>query len=306
MTDSPVLTRPEPGLRCVLAPNPSPMTFHGTNTYIVGEGDVAVIDPGPALPSHRAALASALGKGERITHIFVTHSHLDHSPLARQIAQDTGAPIHAFGRHEDGRSPLMVRLAAEGLIGGGEGADMDFVPDVRLRDADVVEGRGWRIEALHTPGHTSNHMAFAWQDALFTGDHVMGWASSMVSPPDGDLTAFMASCDRLARRRDRIYYPGHGAPVASPADRIAWLMSHRRKREAEILAQLGATTMTVADLTRQIYKDIPTALLPAAGRTVLSHLIDLINRDLVRPDGPLTPSARFRTGKGSVNPSSEM
>ncbi|WP_068111291.1 MBL fold metallo-hydrolase [Tropicimonas marinistellae] len=293
MTAQPALTRLEPGLRCLRAPNPSPMTEHGTNTYVIGEGNVAVIDPGPALPAHYDALLAALSPGERITHIFVTHSHLDHSPLARPLSQATGAPVLAFGPHGAGRSDVMVRLAADGLAGGGEGADEDFAPEIELADGEVIDGNGWRLQALHTPGHTSNHLAFAWGDALFTGDHVMGWASSLVSPPDGDLSAFMASCGRLASRSDRIYYPGHGAPVDDPAARVAWLIAHRRGREAQILEQLGPHPQSVSELTATIYTDTPDSLRAAAERNVFAHLIDLAERNLAHPVGPLSSTTCF-------------
>ena len=282
----------EPGLRRVLAPNPSPMTERGTNTYLVGEGRVAVIDPGPADPGHLAAILAALAPGERVEQILVTHAHKDHSPLARPLAERTGAPVLAFGRHDAGRSPVMARLAAAGLE-GGEGIDADFAPDEVLADGAAVEGDGWRIEAVWTPGHLSNHLCFAWEGALFTGDHVMGWASSLVSPPDGDLTAFMASCARLADRSDRVYFPGHGAPVADPAARIAWLIGHRRAREAQILDELAAGPAAPAALTRAIYRDTPAPLLPAAERNVLAHLIDLTERGLAAPAGALTAASVF-------------
>lgn len=286
------LTRPEPGLRCVLAPNPSPMTFHGTNSYILGRGAVAVIDPGPNDPSHLEAILGSLEPGERVSHILVTHSHLDHSPLSRALSKITGAPILGFGTHEDGRSEVMARLAESGEIGGGEGIDHDFVPDRRLADGERVEGDGWNVEAIWTPGHISNHLCFAWNDALFTGDHVMGWASSLISPPDGDLTAFMDSCARLSQRKDRIYYPGHGAPVNLPSDRLEWLISHRRQREAQILEQLSRRPCSLSALTAAIYADTPRLLLPAAERNVMAHIIDLEQKKLVAtenfPNGLIT------------------
>lgn len=286
------LTRPEPGLRCVLAPNPSPMTFHGTNSYILGRGAVAVIDPGPNDPSHLEAILGSLESGERVSHILVTHSHLDHSPLSRALSKITGAPILGFGTHEDGRSEVMARLAESGEIGGGEGIDHDFVPDRRLADGERIEGDGWTVEAIWTPGHISNHLCFAWNDALFTGDHVMGWASSLISPPDGDLTAFMDSCARLSQRKDRIYYPGHGAPVNLPADRLEWLISHRRQREAQILEHLSRRPCSLSALTAAVYADTPHPLLPAAERNVLAHIIDLEQKKLVTaencPNGLIT------------------
>lgn len=289
-----VAQRLAPGLRVVLAPNPSAMTLHGTNSYLVGEGDVAVIDPGPDDPRHLAALLDALRPGERISHILVTHAHLDHSPLARRLAGRTGAPVMAFGPATAGRSAVMARLAAERMLEGGEGVDRGFAPAVALADGDVVEGAGWRLRALHTPGHFGNHLSFVWGDAVFAGDHVMGWASSLVSPPDGDMGAYMASLGRLSALGARRLYPGHGDPVADPAARIAELAAHRRDREAAILAALAVAPNDAASLARAIYTDTPAALMPAATRNVLAHLIDLAERRQVVTDGPLHTRSRFR------------
>ncbi|MDV7144376.1 MBL fold metallo-hydrolase [Tropicimonas sp. TH_r6] len=279
------VTRPEPGLRRVLAPNPSPMTYHGTNTYILGEGAVAVIDPGPALPRHLDAILSVLEPGERVSHILITHSHLDHSPLSRPLSEATGAPILGFGTHEDGRSDVMKQLAARREIGGGEGIDTAFQPDQKITDGATIEGDGWRLDALWTPGHIANHLCFAWGNAVFTGDHVMGWASSLISPPDGDLAAFMRSCDRLSKRSDRIYYPGHGDPVPDPGNRLSWLVAHRREREAQILTLLSEGPTTLRDLTAQIYTGTHAALLPAAERNMLAHIIDLSEKRIVSHTG---------------------
>ncbi|MDF0603454.1 MBL fold metallo-hydrolase [Psychromarinibacter sp. C21-152] len=284
---------PEPGLRRLLAPNPSPMTERGTNTYIVGEGRVAVIDPGPDRPEHLAAIRAALASGETVSHILVTHAHRDHSGLAPALAQATGAPVLAFGRAEDGRSELMQRLAAEGLSGGGEGLDRSLTPDRLLSDGDTVSGDGWTLTALWTPGHAAGHLCFAWGNVVFSGDTVMGWASTMVSPPDGDLTAFMASTERLAARGARVFYPGHGAAIPRPAERCAWLLTHRRDREAAILAALDGGGRTPAELTRAVYRDTPAALMPAAERNVLAHLIDLAQKNRVRAAPRLSGDARF-------------
>lgn len=281
-----------PGLRRILAPNPSPMTWRGTNTYIIGEGRVAVIDPGPALPAHFDAIIEAT-KGEVIEMILVTHSHIDHSPLARPLAEATGAPVLAYGDSLAGRSDVMTDLVARGMTGGGEGIDTAFQPDHRLKDGEVVDGPDWSLQTLWTPGHMGNHLCFAWNDALFTGDHVMGWASSLVSPPDGDLTQFMASCTRLAARQDRIYHAGHGAPITNPSQRINWLITHRLGRETQILAAMGESPATVPALTRAVYTDTPVALMPAAQRNVLAHLIDLLGRGLIKTGTPLSPDAEF-------------
>ena len=283
-----------PGLRRIVAPNPSPMTYRGTNTYLVGTGDLAVIDPGPPSDAHMAAILGALEPGQRISHVFVTHTHLDHSPLARPLAEATGAPVLAFGTAGAGRSAVMQELAGAGEIGGGEGIDEAFRPDVELEDVQVIEGDGWRFEVLHTPGHIGNHLCLAWGDICFTADHVMGWATSLVSPPDGDLTDFMASCDRLSARRWSAFHPGHGAPIEDPATRLDWLVSHRRARESAIIAELSRGAATAQDLARAIYTDTPPVLLGAARRNVLAHLVDLYGKSRVEPQGRLTADAAFR------------
>lgn len=290
----------EPGIRRLRAPNPSPLTADGTNTYLVGTGDVAVIDPGPWAgagagdDAHLAAILAALGPDERVSHIFVTHSHLDHSPLARPLADATGAQIHAFGPSSAGRSETMNHLAKTGDLGGGEGTDHDFDPDVLMADGDTVTGNDWRLTALWTPGHFGNHLAFATGDVVFSGDLVMGWATTLVSPPDGDLTEFMASCRRLAQRDDRAFYPGHGAPIDAPKARIDWLIVHRLEREAQILAALDQGLCTVARMTDHIYTEIGPHLIPAARRNVLAHLIDLISSGRVVATGTLGPETIFQ------------
>ncbi len=279
----------EPGIRRVLAPNPSPMTYRGTNTYLIGRGDVAVIDPGPAIPAHLEAILTALAPDERISHILVTHSHLDHSPLAADLSRRTGAPVLAFGDSAAGRRDDLALPD----LGGGEGVDHRFQPDILLADGAEIRGGDWALTALWTPGHMGNHLCFARQDHVFTGDHVMGWATSMVSPPDGDLSDFMASLNRLADRRDRVFYPAHGAPIAAPQARVQELISHRRRREGQILAALSDGPATPQMLTARIYTDVPPALLPAAERNVLAHLIDLTRHRITTPDGPLSAKTRF-------------
>lgn len=282
-----------PGLRRVLAPNPSPMTLHGTNTFLIGEGRVAVIDPGPAIAAHLQAILAALSPGETVGHILVTHSHLDHSPLARPLAERTGAPVLAFGDSTAGRSAAMTALAARGTVGGGEGVDHGFMPDERLAHGDEIAGDGWTLCALWTPGHFGNHLSFAWGDAIFCGDVVMGWSSSLVSPPDGDMADYMASLARLAAERARTLHPAHGAPVTDPARRIAELAAHRHHREGQILAALDAGPQTLAALTARIYTDTPPNLLPAAERNVLAHLVDLASRNLIHADPHPAPEAHF-------------
>ncbi|RVT86566.1 MBL fold metallo-hydrolase [Rhodobacteraceae bacterium CCMM004] len=282
------------GVRRVLAPNPSPMTLHGTNTYLVGTGgSVAVIDPGPDDPAHLDAVLAALD-GARVSHILVTHAHRDHAPLARPLSRATGAPVLAFGDARAGRSDRMIALAGAAALAGGEGVDADFAPDTTLADGSEVAGEGWTLTALWTPGHMGNHMCFALGETVFTGDHVMGWASSLVSPPDGDLTDFMESCARLARHSARRFLPGHGAPVEDPAQRLDWLVRHRRAREVQILDALAPAPATAAALTARIYTDIAAALLPAAERNVLAHLIDLEARSRVRATPHPSPAAIWR------------
>ena len=282
-----------PGVRRLLAPNPSPMTYRGTNTYLIGDRELAVIDPGPASADHLDAILAALEPGQSISHIIVTHTHVDHSPLAAPLAERTGAKIWAFGGPEAGRSAVMSDLAKAGLAGGGEGIDTAFRPDVTVTDGETIDGDGWALEVIHTPGHLGNHIALALGDSCFTADHVMGWASSLVSPPDGDLTDFMAACARLRARDWSVFHPGHGAPIDDPASRLDWLIEHRLMREAQILSALEAGPATARGLAERIYTETPPALLPAAERNVFAHLVDLYGKSRVNPDGKLSVSAMF-------------
>ncbi|SNR52684.1 MBL fold metallo-hydrolase [Puniceibacterium sediminis] len=286
------------GLRRLLAPNPSPMTFRGTNTYLLGTRGIAVIDPGPQDERHLDAILAALRPGQEISHIVVTHAHLDHSPLSRRLSEVTGAPVLAFGNALAGRSTIMQELAASGLVGGGEGVDAGFEPDIALPDGAVIEGDGWHLDVVHTPGHFGNHIALGWGDALFCGDLVMGWATSLVSPPDGDLSDFMASARRLQSGPWRQFHPGHGAPLIQPQERLAWLINHRLSREASILAELDSGPAGAADLARRIYTDTPAALIPAATRNVLAHLVDLTSKSVVTPVDALTADALFSRLRG--------
>lgn len=280
-------------LRCVRAPNPGPLTGTGTNTWIVGTGSVAVIDPGPDDPRHMARILGALGPQERVSHILVTHSHLDHSPLARPLAQATGAPVCAFGTSRAGRSTMMEALAADGSLGGGEGVDHSFRPDITLADGAQLDVGAETLRALWTPGHFGNHLCFLWRGDAFSGDHVMGWATTLVSPPDGDLTAFMSSLDRLEQAAPARLFPGHGEPVDPAIARIRALREHRRAREAAILQALSAGPRTISQITAAVYHDTPPELLRAARRNVLAHLIDLQTRAHIRASpGPL-PDATF-------------
>ncbi len=280
------------GFRRILAPNPSPMTYHGTNTYLVGTRDIAVIDPGPPEQSHLDAILGALTAEQRISHILVTHSHVDHSPLAMTLAQITDARVHGFGPSNAGRASVMKGLDA---LDGGEGVDETFLPDVTLKDGDVISGTNWDLVAIHTPGHMGNHLCFAWEkkNILLSGDMVMDWATSMVSPPDGHLTDFMTSLETLQARPEKTYYPGHGGPVEDPPARLSELLSHRKIRERQILNKLGRGAMTPGTLTAEIYTDVDPKLWPAAERNVLAHLIDLHTRGLVSSAGKISPTARF-------------
>lgn len=266
-----------PLVRRVLARNPSPFTFTGTGTYIVGRGGVAVIDPGPAEPAHIAAILEAT-RGETIAAILVTHTHLDHSPGAVPLKAACGAPVV-------GCAPLA--LADDGPRADA-GFDAGYAPDRVLADGEAVGGPGWTLRALATPGHTSNHLCFALEEegALFTGDHVMGWSTTVVAPPDGDMAAYMASLQKLLDRDDRRYYPTHGAPVEEPQRWVRHLIGHRRQREAQILAQLAEGPRTIPALVEAMYAAVDRRLWAAAGRSVLAHLLDLARRgEVVRGAG---------------------
>ena len=278
-----------PLLRRVVAPNPSPLTGPGTNTYLAGEDEVAAIDPGPDDPSHRAALRAALRPGERIAAILVTHAHLDHSAGAPALAAEWDAPIYGFGPPTAGRAPHMASL---GDIGGGEGLDAAFRPDRTLSDGESVTVGDATLTALHTPGHFAGHLAFAMGDEVLCGDLILGWATTLISPPDGDLGRFLDSCARLRALAPGRLLPGHGAPVDDPAARIDAVVSHRHARDAQIAAALSKAPGTAADLAARIY-DVPAALMPAAARNVLAHLIEMARTGRARPDGPLGEATTF-------------
>lgn len=270
-----VSERIAPLVRRVLARNPSPFTYTGTQTYLVGDGvDVAVIDPGPADPEHIEAILEAVGKA-RIAAICCTHTHRDHSPATVPLKALTGAPIV-------GCAPLT-------LDDDGPRADAAFDPDYRpdrvLADGETISGEGWTLEAVATPGHTSNHLCFALPEtgAMFTGDHVMGWSTSVVSPPDGDMTAYLASLQKLyEREQDAIYFPAHGPAVEKPRQLVRGMIGHRRQRERQILRQIEAGRETIAEMVPLMYKGVDERLWPAAGRSVLAHLLDLERRNLVK------------------------
>lgn len=291
----------QPGVRRVLANNPSPMTYWGTNTYIVGQGRVAIIDPGPADPQHLAAIQSALSPKEAVSAIFVTHSHLDHCGLARPLAKATGAPIIAFGNSAAGRSAIMNKLANTHPNHFRTGVDIDFSPDETLTDGETYATADWSLNAIWTPGHFGNHMCFSMNDILFSGDHVMGWATTMVAPPDGDLTAFMASLDKLNRHKHRIYYPGHGRAVTAPTERNRWITSHRLSRKAEITTLLNHHPATIPEIAKAIYPDISATLMPAAEGTVFAHLIELTQNSKVQAHPQLGWDAVFHLQNAAPN-----
>ncbi len=281
-------------MQLVVAPNPGPMTGAGTNTWLVGaQEDLAVIDPGPDDAAHLDAVLAAAG-GRRVAMIVVTHPHLDHSAGARRLARATGAEVLAFGPAHAGRSEAMARLAARGDLSGGEGVDTGFAPDRALADAAAVSGPGWRLTALHTPGHLSSHLSLVLEGAgaVFTGDTVMGWASTLISPPDGSVAQFQASMDRLAARPERLFLPGHGAPVRDGPRRAAALKAHRADRAARIEAALAAGPRTLPALLAEVYADTPAHLHGAAARNLLAHLVDLAEAGrLDLPPPPLSAGA---------------
>lgn len=268
----------EPLVARVLAANPSPFTYTGTQTYLVGTSDVAVIDPGPDLPEHLDALLAAIA-GRPVRAILCTHTHRDHSPASRPLAAATGAPII-------GCAPLA--LDDDGPRSDAA-FDRDYVPDQVLADGKRVSGTGWTLEAVATPGHTSNHLCFALREsgALFTGDHIMGWSTSVVAPPDGDMGAYMASLDKLLTRDDRVYYPAHGPEVTTPQRLARGMIGHRKQREGQILRLIDQQVGAIPDMVTRMYVGLDPRLTGAAGRSVLAHLIDLNNRGLVRAEGEL-------------------
>ena len=278
-----------PGIRRVLCGNPGPLTGPGTNSYLLGDAhEVAVVDPGPEDAAHRAALVAAAG-GARIAAILVTHAHLDHSAGAPALAGEVGAPVLAFGPATAGRDPALAGLP----VGGGEGLDAAFVPDRALAAGEMLEVGGLHVEALHTPGHFGGHLAFAVGPVCLSGDLVMGWSTTLISPPDGDLARFRESCARLSARGFARLLPGHGAPVEDPAARVAELLAHRAARDAQIVDALAAAPGTPADIAARIY-DVAPALMPAAARNVLAHLLAARSEGRAVCDGPPGPEAVFR------------
>lgn len=287
----------ENGIRRVLAPNASAMTHYGTNTYLIGESEVAVVDPGPENRQHLDAIIKAAGGEHRITHIIVTHAHVDHSEGVAYLAKRTGAPVYAYGPADRGQSDLMKRLTQEGMQRSGEGVDSAFRPDFQLEDGDRIKGKDWALDVIWTPGHIGNHICLGLNDVVLSGDHVMQWATSIVSPPDGDVGAFINSCQKLLTRPDRIYLPGHGENVIEPQERTQWLIDHRISRESQIVEVLESGPLTPIEIVQKIYTDIPSSLFKAAERNVFAHLIDLCDRKIAHCDGLLRVSSRFQLVK---------
>ncbi|MFN3764948.1 MAG: MBL fold metallo-hydrolase [Aliihoeflea sp.] len=270
--------------------NPGPFTFHGTNSYILGTDTLAIVDPGPEDEAHYAALLKAVA-GRPVSHIFVSHTHRDHSPLAARLKAETGALVMAEGPH---RSARPLRIGEINPLDAS--ADIDFAPDHALADDELVQGDGWAVRAIHTPGHCANHVAFAIEDTgiLLSADHVMAWATSIVAPPDGAMSDFMASLDRLAERDDAVYHTGHGGPVTNPRAFVRGLRTHRKMRERAILERLKAGDRIIPEIVAAIYRDTDPRLHGAAGLSVLAHLEDLVARRLVAADPEPSIDAVYR------------
>ena len=260
----------EPGIARVLAHNPSPFTYYGTQTYLIGTDEIAIVDPGPDMPEHIDALEKAVG-GRRVTAIMCTHTHRDHSPASRPLAERIGAAII-------GCAPLALETVGPRADASFDG---DYAPDRVLLDGEALEVAGKPLIAVATPGHTSNHLCFAYEGALLTGDHVMGWSTTVVVPPDGDMAAYMASLDKLRQREDRIYYPAHGPPVTNPQQYVRHLIGHRLQREKQILRLVGEKPRPIPDIVANAYPGLDPRLTAAAGGSVLAHLLDLQRRGLV-------------------------
>lgn len=265
-----------PMIRRVVAPNAGPFTMKGTCTYIVGKGEVAVIDPGPLREAHLQALRHEL-KDETVTQILVTHTHNDHSPLATVLAEETGATIYAQGPHV---SPLDTDHDGPNL---DEASDRNFKPDHVMEHGDVIEGPGWTFECVFTPGHTANHMAFELRNekALFSGDHVMGWSTSVVAPPDGNMADYMKSLKLLTAREDKVYWPGHGGPVSNPEPFVRAFITHRKMRERAIIKRIEEGDRLISDIVLRIYRDLDPRLHPAAQLSVRAHIEDLVERGII-------------------------
>jgi glyoxylase-like metal-dependent hydrolase (beta-lactamase superfamily II) len=285
------ITKPFENVTCILAPNPGPMTYRGTNTYIIDNNELAIIDPGPLNDEHFDNILKVIDE-RPVKFIFLTHSHIDHSPLAKQLSNKLGTQIFAFGPSDSGLSKVMLLLIAEGYKSLAEGIDNDFIPDHFIKDGDKFILGNKNIKVIHTPGHMGNHVCFQYDDILFSGDHVMDWATSMVSPPYGDLTQFMASCRMLQTKQFDLFLPGHGEPVRNPSERLNFIISHRLDREEQIISTIKNTPMTAIEITKIIYTEIDQRLIPAATRNVFAHLIDLKERGIVEFNGAISEKSK--------------
>jgi glyoxylase-like metal-dependent hydrolase (beta-lactamase superfamily II) len=269
------------------------MTNKGTNTYILGKKELIVIDPGPNSKSHLRNLIEVIPSKSKVTHILITHSHLDHSELAHELSRTLDAPTFAYGKALDGQSKQMKNLVKMGLKYEPIGVDHSFKPDYLLKDQEKLVSSEWEIIAHHTPGHLSNHICYQYFDYLFTGDHIMDWSTSVISPPEGDISQFMNSCKKLCKLNWEKFYPGHGFPVESPNKRLLELMHHRMTREAEIINFLRDTDATISQITKSVYFDINKNLITVASRNVKAHLIDLIIKKQVQVDDISSDNALF-------------
>lgn len=290
-----VVQQVSPLIRRIVARNPGPFTFHGTGTYIVGHGEVAVIDPGPELGEHLDAILAATA-GERITHIFITHAHMDHTPLARPLAELTGARVHA------GAEPC---IPSEGEVRMEAGDDLEFRADVALEDGDTFTGPGWTLEAVHTPGHTSSHYAYRLveEHALFPGDCVMGWSTTVISPPDGDMADYMMSLRRLRALEPTTLWPTHGPPVTAPRPFLDAYIAHRLERERQILAELSIRgPSTIRSLVPVLYAGVERRLHPAAAHSMLAHMLDLVARGEVACEGEPDIASTYSLSDGEMRP----
>ena len=279
-----VVDQMSPLIRRVICNNPGGFTFHGTGTYIVGQGEVAVIDPGPLDDDHIAALERAV-EGETVTHILITHTHRDHSPAAAPFKKSTGAPTYGYGPHGGDRGGPKVE----------EGGDYEFVPDQEIKNGDVIKGNGWTFEAIHTPGHTSNHICFALREesAIFSGDHVMGWSTSVISPPDGNMADYMNSLSKMLTRDEEIYWPTHGPAITDPKTHVEAFIAHRNGREDAIMECIREGRNTIPEMVEVMYAGVDPRLHRAAGRSVFAHLLHMAETGCVTTDGTPSPDGTY-------------
>ncbi len=280
-----------PLIRRIVCNNPGPFTFTGTGTYIVGNGSVAVIDPGPENDDHYAALLGEL-KGKTVSHIIITHTHMDHSPLAARLKVDTGAKTYAYGPHGSGR-PQQVRSGDVQLDASG---DMQFAEDVTVRHGDVIEGQDWTLEAVFTPGHTSNHMAFALREenALFSGDHIMAWSTSVIAPPDGNMSDYFASLQTVLGREEEVYWPTHGPPKRNPRDFVRGFVTHRKMREEAIFRRIQKGDRTIGEIVKSVYSEVDPRLHPAAAMSTFAHIEHLLEQEKIVTDDTPALDSEYR------------